>query len=1615
MSQELFQAAKTNDIILVNQAFLKKPDIDALNDQGETALIIAVKNRSQKVIAFLLRAGASVNLRDHLSRTALHWGVIVKDKEIIKLLLDYNALTEVTDIHKKLPIILAKESGDKEIENIFEEFEVANYHADRLALRRDIESLVEGEDVVSEVYLQLKSKIKLVQDTVLKQKLIDISQQLYQPEELFNYLRVFSSPTLQSKPSKDKRSSKQNLGFGERVTKLNRETTKADLVAIEDYLSLDLTKDSPIFRRINTLIELITELCEELQASKNSLYVNIYSLFEQLKKFYLTYIDETCRYKDEMRQELLIGRIRVKGFLGSRYMRSGAALRFKSSFQEAQTSSTDASSKTTLQNRDNEHGLHQVLHLLGTFYKIRPSAPGIEYMVDSLNKIISGQGSAPTELIILEKGSQLFPVLASKAVYGEDFLNLLMEHPEYIKLIDSFNYSTHVIMALATRLSDAKFDNFIAILEEDSQSGKVIRIKLVGIDNDLALKDLILTFPNKSKSTGKHYVHMKSCFLLLPQMNQPVDPLFVQLLLKQTPEFIILKWLKMSLLQEEAYSTYKNLSAVGSDFENTLRQTLSALLEKEFKNIQLPIKLLPDTILGVYRTLQIIQKALKQNPLMTHHELVHEVEPLIARYYQHIREAKPKMTNVPPIIAAQAYLYESPLLEDIFPQAALNLNQYTRVDSDLDKNSTETLTVASENFINTIDYGKLESVYLEDELINKVTLGFSFLEHLTIRNCKALTDHGLELIAQNFKNLKSLTLINCPNVKGTGLSAMQCYRAEINLHLENMAQLSVTCWLNLLQHHATVTLVSAGKAYPLKSDNAILLPYVMGQEDYHNLVIALLMRGAHLTQGKECSPLHLAAKAGLSTVIRELIRFGASLDSTNQEGKTALDLACESYTKEKNIYKQHKHQQTVIILISAEALLCKNPSHALTILLRSLTPDKYSSYFSLCVSIFNFAHCHNLLNAEFIPKLVPDDSKSLDLSVPHHRRLGQHHVSLDVIKALKSRLPGLEHLDITGCAGLTIDILKEILSWGLDSLSMSYQQAEQCKLLELSKLNEAANLKLAESLLNCGHLTPSEFKKVLKHTTIRITHLNLSGRKLTPTVLNELQALLYRAEYLNYLELCNCGITLESLMLICSGFSYNKSLQFLLLSGNPLKEEGVNLLLTMIKQNKTTALKNLKELFLDKVGATSRAGFLIAEILQSHGTLELFSLYGNALEDEGIMAIADGIQKCLQSQKLGGKKSKLKHLNVNEVGMSDKGAIALARALIFQQEMVLLDVGYNHEVSNSGLHAFIELLELNTTIQSFKGDGLGSDKVMGADITLINQFKSLVKEREQGIQLARLETIAKANQIQWQRHIPEIYSKPEEDKAYNIQIESMSKRLRAQEDRIKQLEQQLLNNQESLSSSNASILVEEVSSQSVAEIPSEQSESQRHQALEDRIKRLAQIMADQKTLYVSSAPTLAEDSSSQSLLEVPSQHLMSSLNVAETPRINVSSTDSSSSFFHSRLFIKPGLLEINGRLQAQGYHFCYYRQSENSIRIAISHQPEKETEELSSFWDYFAKSIQHYDLSQKTENSDGILLTNLDTAQYKQIKILLKELGIIALDLTASRSVVKQTIKSSQI
>ena len=81
---KLFKAAKDNDEKLTEIALAKGEQVDGRNDQGESALIIAAKNKAAKVWNYLLSQNKlNVNLQDYDLRTALHYAVINKDIPLV--------------------------------------------------------------------------------------------------------------------------------------------------------------------------------------------------------------------------------------------------------------------------------------------------------------------------------------------------------------------------------------------------------------------------------------------------------------------------------------------------------------------------------------------------------------------------------------------------------------------------------------------------------------------------------------------------------------------------------------------------------------------------------------------------------------------------------------------------------------------------------------------------------------------------------------------------------------------------------------------------------------------------------------------------------------------------------------------------------------------------------------------------------------------------------------------------------------------------------------------------------------------------------------------------------------------------------------------------------------------------------------------------------------------------------------------------------------------------------------------------------------------------------------------------------------------------------------------
>lgn len=89
----------------------QKGSLDAQNQAGESALIIAARLSRTNVVKGLLELGARIDLTDRQSMTALHWALTPKGCEDCALMLCDPSLARARDIFGATPLIRASALG----------------------------------------------------------------------------------------------------------------------------------------------------------------------------------------------------------------------------------------------------------------------------------------------------------------------------------------------------------------------------------------------------------------------------------------------------------------------------------------------------------------------------------------------------------------------------------------------------------------------------------------------------------------------------------------------------------------------------------------------------------------------------------------------------------------------------------------------------------------------------------------------------------------------------------------------------------------------------------------------------------------------------------------------------------------------------------------------------------------------------------------------------------------------------------------------------------------------------------------------------------------------------------------------------------------------------------------------------------------------------------------------------------------------------------------------------------------------------------------------------------------------------------------------------------------
>ncbi len=132
----LFLASEYGCVELVDEALEKFEQVENsrfnhiglyVDDEGLTALMRAAKHGKEETVRRLLEAGASGYHRDKRKRTALMWGVLSGNPEVVRLLVSTSNVNDCDDLENE-PLFYALEGGKAEIVRLLLENKASTTH-----------------------------------------------------------------------------------------------------------------------------------------------------------------------------------------------------------------------------------------------------------------------------------------------------------------------------------------------------------------------------------------------------------------------------------------------------------------------------------------------------------------------------------------------------------------------------------------------------------------------------------------------------------------------------------------------------------------------------------------------------------------------------------------------------------------------------------------------------------------------------------------------------------------------------------------------------------------------------------------------------------------------------------------------------------------------------------------------------------------------------------------------------------------------------------------------------------------------------------------------------------------------------------------------------------------------------------------------------------------------------------------------------------------------------------------------------------------------------------------------------------------------------------------------
>ena len=501
-------------------------------------------------------------------------------------------------------------------------------------------------------------------------------------------------------------------------------------------------------------------------------------------------------------------------------------------------------------------GTSPVFPIHDVHYKRNPHAPGVEFMVSSLGKVLAGEGATPTELLkVIGPDGIPYAYQASHTVQGKDLQSVLLHHPECMDKIRLDNFAAVVVLGMLTDPQDGKPDNYMVEFSQDEQ-GNITQIDILGIDNDIAFSDVVISQHKEGEKAGQYMMNIKNALYFFPQMMQSIDANFRDKLLEKKPEFILLEWLQLLLARNKEYE------ALLTEGIFTLAEYAGDGIVNK-RGLQLPIKVVAGTIARIYRKLKQLYGILNEQPTITLWDLLMKIEPEVATHYAKVKAEYPHENFGCDVMKCITALYE---------ENVTNGKELMWFRAQLYAGYTHTMTTLVLKTAEEFDFEDNRTTILKDSVIN-------VLKCLAYEDFKGLLAPVLyQALEALIKETELKDLLTTALAYNCGACAYWLWQesvielSTIQQSCEALKKYSLLHFFAQNKHLAGVKVLMSQDVYPINICNS---------------------------QGY--TPLHMAASVGDGAIVEYLVENKAYVNAKTTLGKTALMMAesrCEQMNAE---------------------------------------------------------------------------------------------------------------------------------------------------------------------------------------------------------------------------------------------------------------------------------------------------------------------------------------------------------------------------------------------------------------------------------------------------------------------------------------------------------------------------------------------------------------------------------------------------------------------------------------------------------------------------------------------------------------------------------------------